>query len=180
LTLLLDNGTFREYDAFVEHQCVDFGMDQNKVTGDGVVVGHGKINGRTVFVFSQDFTAFGGSLSKMHAAKICKVMDKAMLVGAPVIGLNDSGGARIQEGVDSLAGYADIFQVYFDPPDLVPDFLFLAQCHGFWCHSSNFTHHGTMCWWSCVFSCIDGLYLHGQGQFVLVRYRARCSQGGHE
>lgn len=86
-------------------------MAENKITGDGVVVGHGKINGRTVFVFSQDFTAFGGSLSKMHAEKICKVMDKAMLVGAPVIGLNDSGGARIQEGVDSLAGYADIFQV---------------------------------------------------------------------
>lgn len=111
LDLLLDPGSFREYDAFVEHQCVDFGMPNNKITGDGVVTGHGKINGRQVFVFSQDFTAFGGSLSKMHASKICKVMDKAMLVGAPVIGLNDSGGARIQEGVDSLVGYADIFQV---------------------------------------------------------------------
>ena len=111
INLLLDANTFREFDTFVEHQCVDFDMEKTKIVGDGVVTGHGLINGRPVFVFSQDFTAFGGSLSKMHAAKICKIMDKAMLVGAPVIGLNDSGGARIQEGVDSLAGYADIFQV---------------------------------------------------------------------
>ena len=111
IQLLVDPGSFVEYDAFVEHSCPDFGMEKNKITGDGVVTGHGYVNNRLMFIFSQDFTAYGGSLSKMHAAKICKVMDKAVAVGAPVIGLNDSGGARIQEGVESLAGYADIFLV---------------------------------------------------------------------
>ncbi|MGA1862687.1 acyl-CoA carboxylase subunit beta [Deferribacter thermophilus] len=106
---LLDKGTFVELDKFVVHRCNYFGMEKNKILGDGVVTGYGKINGRTVFVFSQDFTVFGGSLSEMFAKKICKIMDLAMEVGAPVIGLNDSGGARIQEGVLSLAGYADIF-----------------------------------------------------------------------
>ncbi|KAA0257335.1 acyl-CoA carboxylase subunit beta [Deferribacter autotrophicus] len=106
---LLDKGTFVELDKFVVHRCNYFGMEKNKILGDGVVTGYGKVNGRTVFVFSQDFTVFGGSLSEMFAKKICKIMDLAMEVGAPVIGLNDSGGARIQEGVLSLAGYADIF-----------------------------------------------------------------------
>ena len=106
---LLDPGTFEELDRLKTHRCTDFGMEQQKIPGDGVVTGHGKINGRTVFVFAQDFTVFGGSLSGAFAEKICKVMDLAMKVGAPVIGLNDSGGARIQEGVVSLAGYADIF-----------------------------------------------------------------------
>jgi propionyl-CoA carboxylase beta chain len=110
LDALLDPGSFEEYDMFVEHRCADFGMADQRVPGDGVVTGHGTVNGRLVFVFSQDFTVFGGSLSKAHAEKICKIMDHAMRVGAPVIGLNDSGGARIQEGVDSLAGYADVFQ----------------------------------------------------------------------
>ena len=110
LELLLDEGTFEEWDMFVEHRCHDFGMQDNKVPGDGVVTGYGMINGRLVFVFSQDFTVFGGALSEAHAEKICKVMDQAMKVGAPVIGLNDSGGARIQEGVASLGGYADVFQ----------------------------------------------------------------------
>ncbi|ORX89119.1 carboxyl transferase [Basidiobolus meristosporus CBS 931.73] len=131
IDLLLDAGTFREYDAFVEHQCYDFGMQNNKITGDGVVTGYGKINGRLVYVFSQDFTAFGGSLSKMHASKICKVMDKAMLVGAPVIGLNDSGGARIQEGVDSLAGYADIFQKNVEASGVIPQIsMIMGPCAG--------------------------------------------------
>ena len=110
LELLLDEGTFEEWDMFVEHRCTDFGMADNRPPGDGVVTGYGMINGRLVFVFSQDFTVFGGALSEAHAEKICKVMDQAMKVGAPVIGLNDSGGARIQEGVASLGGYADIFQ----------------------------------------------------------------------
>ena len=110
LELLLDEGTFEEWDMFVEHRCVDFGMEDQKIPGDGVVTGYGMINGRLVFVFSQDFTVFGGALSEAHAEKICKVMDQAMKVGAPVIGLNDSGGARIQEGVASLGGYADVFQ----------------------------------------------------------------------
>ncbi len=107
--LLLDEGSFQETDMFVIHQSHDFGMDKKRIYGDGVVTGYGTIGGRTVFVFAQDFTVFGGSLSATNAAKICKIMDAAMKAGAPVIGLNDSGGARIQEGVASLAGYADIF-----------------------------------------------------------------------
>jgi propionyl-CoA carboxylase beta chain len=109
LDLLLDPGSFVEFDKFVTHRCTDFGMGEQKFPGDGVVTGSGLIDGRTVFVFSQDFTVFGGSLSGAYAQKICKVMDLAVKVGAPIIGLNDSGGARIQEGVESLAGYADIF-----------------------------------------------------------------------
>ena len=106
---LLDEGTFEELDKLVEHRCLDFGMAEQKVPGDGVVSGFGRVDGRQVFVFAQDFTVFGGSLSETNALKICKVMDLAMKVGAPVVGLNDSGGARIQEGVASLGGYADIF-----------------------------------------------------------------------
>jgi len=106
---LLDPGTFQEYDKYVVHRCRDFGMEENRIPGDGVVTGHGRVDGRTTFVFAQDFTVFGGSLSETFAEKICKVMDQAIKVGAPIVGLNDSGGARIQEGVVSLAGYADIF-----------------------------------------------------------------------
>jgi propionyl-CoA carboxylase beta chain len=109
IDLLLDPGSFVELGRFVTHRCTEFGMEQHKVLGDGVVTGHGLIDGRKVFVFAQDFTVFGGSLSGAYAQKICKVMDLAMKVGAPLVGLNDSGGARIQEGVESLAGYADIF-----------------------------------------------------------------------
>ena len=109
LELLLDKGTFAEVDRFVVHQSRDFGMDEQRIPGDGVVTGSGRIHGRPVFVFAQDFTVFGGSLSEAYARKICKIMDLAMKTGVPVIGLNDSGGARIQEGVVSLAGYADIF-----------------------------------------------------------------------
>ena len=109
LDLLLDPGSFVELDAFVTHRATEFGLDSQHILGDGVVTGHGTIDGRLVFVFSQDFTVFGGSLSEAYAEKICKVMDLAMKVGAPVVGLNDSGGARIQEGVASLGGYADIF-----------------------------------------------------------------------
>ena len=109
LDLLLDEGSFEELDAFVTHRASDFGMAEQRILGDGVVTGYGRIDGRLVFVFSQDFTVFGGSLSEAHAEKICKVMDLAVKAGAPVIGLNDSGGARIQEGVVSLGGYADIF-----------------------------------------------------------------------
>src|SRR6195256_1815390 len=106
---LLDDGSFQEFDKLVEHRSHDFGLDQQLYPGDGVVTGHGLIDGRKVFVFAQDFTVFGGSLSETHAEKICKLMDVAVKVGAPIIGLNDSGGARIQEGVVSLGGYADIF-----------------------------------------------------------------------
>ena len=109
INLLLDDGTFVELDKFVVHRCHDFGMDKQKIYGDGVVTGYGRIEGKLVYVFSQDFTVFGGSLSETYAKKICKIMDMAMKIGAPVIGLNDSGGARIQEGVISLGGYAEIF-----------------------------------------------------------------------
>src|SRR5262247_3139961 len=109
IDLLFDAGTFEEVDKLVTHRCRDFGMDQQIVPGDGVVAGHGLVDGRQVFAFAQDFTVFGGSLSETNAAKIVKIMDLAMSLGAPVVGLNDSGGARIQEGVLSLGGYADIF-----------------------------------------------------------------------
>ena len=109
IALLLDEGTFEELDKFVTHRCTDFGMQEQRPSGDGFVTGYGRVDGRLVYVFAQDFTVFGGSLSEANASKICKVMDLAMRAGAPVVGLNDSGGARIQEGVMSLAGYADIF-----------------------------------------------------------------------
>jgi len=109
IELLLDKNTFVELDKFVVHRCTDFGMENKKILGDGVVTGYGKIEGRQVFVYAQDFTVFGGSLGMVHGKKICKVMDLAMQVGAPVVGLNDSGGARIQEGVESLGGYGEIF-----------------------------------------------------------------------
>ncbi len=110
IELLLDEGSFEEFDMFVTHRCTNFGLEKTKFLGDGVVTGHGTIDGRVVYVYSQDFTVFGGSLSETFAQKICKVMDMAMKAGAPIIGINDSGGARIQEGVNSLAGYAEIFQ----------------------------------------------------------------------
>jgi propionyl-CoA carboxylase beta chain len=109
LDVLLDPGSFEEYDMFVTHRATDFGMEQTIIPGDGVVTGWGTINGRMTYVFSQDFTVFGGSLSETHAKKICKVMELAVQNGAPIIGLNDSGGARIQEGVAALGGYADVF-----------------------------------------------------------------------
>jgi propionyl-CoA carboxylase beta chain len=107
--MLLDPGTFTDLDRFVVHRARDFNMEKNLIPGDGIVSGYGKIDGRLVYVFAQDFTVFGGTLSRANADKIIKIMDLAMKMGAPVIGLNDSGGARIQEGVESLAGYADIF-----------------------------------------------------------------------
>jgi propionyl-CoA carboxylase beta chain len=129
--LLLDPGSFEELDMYVEHNCIDFDMDKTVVPGDGVVTGSGTINGRLVFVFSQDFTVFGGSLSERHAQKICKIMDMAMKVGAPVIGLNDSGGARIQEGVASLGGYAEVFQRNVLASGVVPQIsVIMGPCAG--------------------------------------------------
>jgi propionyl-CoA carboxylase beta chain len=131
LDVLLDPDSFEEYDMFVEHRSHDFGMADQHVPGDGVVTGWGTINGRQVFVFSQDFTVFGGSLSEAHAEKICKIMEQAMKVGAPVIGLNDSGGARIQEGVASLAGYADVFQLNVLASGVVPQVsVIMGPCAG--------------------------------------------------
>jgi len=120
IDLLLDDGSFEEFDMFVTHRCTDFGMQDQLYLSDGVVTGHGTIDGRVVYVFSQDFTVFGGSLSESYAKKICKIMDQAMKVGAPIIGLNDSGGARIQEGVLSLAGYAEIFERNILASGLIP------------------------------------------------------------
>jgi len=131
LELLLDAGSFVEFDAFVTHRSSDFGLDEQRILGDGVVTGHGRIDGRLVFVFSQDFTVFGGSLSEAHAEKICKIMDLAMKVGAPVIGINDSGGARIQEGVVSLGGYADIFLRNTMASGVIPQIsLIMGPCAG--------------------------------------------------
>jgi len=131
IELLLDPGSFEEWDMFVEHRSQDFGMAEQKIPGDGVVTGYGTVNGRLVFVFSQDFTVFGGSLSEAHAEKICKIMDQAMNVGAPVIGLNDSGGARIQDGVASLAGYAEVFQRNVLASGVVPQVsLIMGPCAG--------------------------------------------------
>src|SRR6516225_8043286 len=131
LDLLLDPGTFTELDKFVMHRSAEFGMGDKRIPGDGVVTGYGRIDGRQVFVFAQDFTVFGGSLSGAYAQKICKVMDLATRVGAPIIGLNDSGGARIQEGVESLAGYADIFLRNTLASGVVPQIsLILGPCAG--------------------------------------------------
>ncbi|EFL89109.1 acyl-CoA carboxylase subunit beta [Ahrensia sp. R2A130] len=131
LDVLLDEGSFEEYDMFVAHRAVDFGMDKIKYPGDGVVTGWGTINGRLVYVYAQDFTVLGGSLSETHAAKICKIMDMAMKNGAPVIGLNDSGGARIQEGVASLGGYADVFQKNVLASGVVPQIsVIMGPCAG--------------------------------------------------
>lgn len=131
LDVLLDESSFEELDMYVEHNCVDFGMDAEHIPGDGVVTGSGTINGRLVFVFSQDFTVYGGAVSERHAMKVCKIMDMAMKVGAPVIGLNDSGGARIQEGVASLGGYAEIFQRNVLASGVVPQIsVIMGPCAG--------------------------------------------------
>ncbi|MEL7274804.1 MAG: carboxyl transferase domain-containing protein, partial [Pseudomonadota bacterium] len=131
LEVLLDEGSFEEYDMFVTHRCTDFGMEETKIPGDGVVTGWGTINGRLVYVYAQDFTVLGGSLSETHAAKICKILDMAMKNGAPVIGLNDSGGARIQEGVASLGGYADVFQKNVLASGVVPQIsVIMGPCAG--------------------------------------------------
>ncbi len=131
IDLLLDEDSFEEFDMFVTHTCTDFGMESQKPAGDGVVTGWGTINGRMIYVFSQDFTVFGGSLSEAHAQKICKIQDMAMRNGAPLIGINDSGGARIQEGVASLAGYAEVFQRNVLASGVVPQIsVIMGPCAG--------------------------------------------------
>lgn len=128
---ILDEGTFCEIDAFIEHRCSDFGMEKNKIAGEGVVTGYGKINGRQVCVYAQDFTVIGGSLGQMHAAKICKVQDMAIKLGCPCIGINDSGGARIQEGIDSLRGYGDIFYRNVQASGVIPQIcVIMGPCAG--------------------------------------------------
>ncbi|HNJ11863.1 MAG TPA: carboxyl transferase domain-containing protein, partial [Chitinophagales bacterium] len=131
IELLVDKGTFEELDKFVVHRSTDFGLDKEQYLGDGVITGYGKVNNRLVYIFSQDFTVFGGSLSETYAEKICKIMDLATKVGAPVIGLNDSGGARIQEGVVSLGGYADIFHRNVQSSGVIPQIsAIMGPCAG--------------------------------------------------
>ena len=160
LELLLDAGSFVELDAFVTHR--GRRRRRDAILGDGVVTGHGEIDGRLVFVFSQDFTVFGGSLSEAYAEKICKVMDLAMKVGAPIIGLNDSGGARIQEGVVSLGGYADIFLRNTLASGVVP---------------ADLGRHGAVRRRSGLLAGDHGLHGHGRGDELHVRDRARTSSG---
>jgi len=131
LELLLDEGSMEEFDIYVEHNCIDFGMAEKKIPGDGVVTCSGRINGRQLFAYAQDFTVFGGALSERHAQKICKIMDMAMKMGVPLIGLNDSGGARIQEGVASLGGYAEVFQRNVMASGVIPQFcVIMGPCAG--------------------------------------------------
>ena len=164
LELLLDDGSFEEYDVWaprlVEHRCADFGMAEQRVPGDGVVTGRGTVNGRLVFVFSQDFTVFGGSLSEAHAEKICKIMDHAMRVGAPVVGLNDSGGARIHEGVASLAGYAEVFQRNVLASGVVPQVsVVMGPCAGGAVYSPAMT--------DAIFMVSDSAYMFVTGPDVV-------------
>ena len=131
INMLLDEGSFEELDMFVRHRCTNFGQEKKSFMGDGVVTGYGTINGRLVYIFAQDSTVFGGSLSETMALKMCKVMDLAMKQGAPCIGLNDSGGARIQEGINALAGYSEIFQRNIDASGVVPQIsVILGPCAG--------------------------------------------------
>ncbi len=140
IELFLDPDSFEEWDMFKEHRCTDFGMEKQSLPGDGVVTGYGTVNGRLVFVFSQDFTVLGGSLSETHAEKICKIMDQAMKVGAPVIGLNDSGGARIQEGVAALGGYAEVFQRNVMASGVIPQIsMIMGPCAGGAVYSPSMT-----------------------------------------
>src|SRR5881409_1680968 len=168
LDALLDPGSFVELDRFVTHRATDFGLADEKYLGDGVVTGHGRIDGRLVYVFSQDFTVFGGSLSEAHAEKICKVMDLAMKTGAPVIGLNDSGGARIQEGVASLAGYADIFQRNVMSSGVIPQIsVIMGPCAGGAVYSPAMTDF--------IFMTKSGGYMFITGPDVIRRSRTRRS-----
>ena len=160
IEMLLDKGTFNELDKLVNHRCTNFGMDKKQIAGDGMVTGYGKIDGRLVFVYAYDFTAHGGSLSETNAAKIVKVQELALKNGAPVIALNDSGGARIQEGVNSLAGYASIFYQNTIASGVIPQIsAILGPCAGGACYSGT-----------------DRLYLYGERAKPHVYYRSRCGK----
>ena len=162
IAMLLDEGSFEEMDMFVEHRCTNFGMEKKHYPGDGVVTGCGTIEGRLVYIFAQDFTVSAGSLSETMSLKICKIMDQAMKMGAPCIGINDSGGARIQEGINALAGYAEIFQ---------------RNILGFGCHPADFRYFRSLCRWCRLLSCLDRLHVD-DGRYILhVPYR---SEGGKD
>jgi propionyl-CoA carboxylase beta chain len=162
--LLLDEGSFTETDAFAVHRATGFGLEDKKILGDGVVTGHGTIDGRRVCVFSQDFTAFGGSLGEVFAEKVVKIMDLAEQMGVPVIGLNDSGGARIQEGVVSLGGYGDIFLRNVRSSGVIPQIS---------------RDHGTLRRGGGVLAGDHRLRLHGEGHLAHVHHRAERHQDGH-
>lgn len=164
IELLVDEGSFEEIDLFIEHRADRFGMAERKLPADGVVTGFGTIEGRVVFVYSQDFTVMGGSLGEMHARKITKIMDMALKVGAPIIGINDSGGARIQEGIDSLSGYGQIF---------------FSQHPGFWCYPSDCSYFRALCWRGGLFSSAHGFHLYGRGREQNVRYRTSGGKSSH-
>ena len=164
LDLLLDPNSFEEYDMFVEHRCSDFGMEKQKIPGDGVVTGHGTINGRLVFVSARISPFSAAASASRIPRRSAKIMDQAIKVGAPVIGLNDSGGARIQEG--------NRF-----PWRLWRSLPAERQCVG--CDSANFPHHGALRRWRRLFTGNDGLHLHGEGCLLHVRYRARRREDGH-
>ena len=158
MNTLFDPGTFVEIDPFVTHECSDFGMENKKFLGDGVVTGHGMIDGRLTYAFSHDFTVFGGSLGIAFASKVCKVMDLASKQGVPIIGINESGGARIQEGVDSLAGYAEIFR---------------RNVKSIRSGTPNITHNGSLRWGSCLFTSNNRFCNHGKiGLYVCNRPRS--------
>jgi len=162
IDLLLDPGSFEEFDMFVEHRNSEFHAEKSRIPGDGVVTGWGTINGRMAYVFAKDFTVFGGSLSEAHAQKICKIQDMAMQNGAPVIGLYDAGGARIQEGVASLAGFGEIFKRNV-----------LASA---WC--TDFRHHGAVRGRRRLLARAHRFHLHGAGHVLHVHHRAGCDQDG--
>ncbi len=164
IELLLDPHSFEEFDMFVEHRGTEFGTEKNRVPGDGVVTGWGTINGRMVYVYAKDFTVLGGSTSEAHAAKICKIMDMAMQNGAPVIGLFDSGGARIQEGVASLAGSRRSVQ---------------AQRAGLGRGAADLGDHGALRGRRRLFTGAHRFCFYGRGHFLHVHHRARCHQDGH-
>ena len=162
IDMLLDKGTFNEMDKFVIHHCTDFGMDKNHIPGDGIVCGYGKIDGRLVYVYAYDFTVYGGTLSATGAQKIVKVQELALKNGAPVIALNDSGGARIQEGVGSISGYASIFYQNTIASGVIPQ---------------NFGHLRSLCRWCLLFSGTDRLHLHGEGKEPHVHHWSGRSEG---
>ena len=161
IDMLLDKGTFVELDKFVTHRCTNFGMEKNKIPGDGVVSGYGKIEGRQVFVYAYDFTAYGGTLSSTNAAKIVKVQTLALKNGAPVIALNDSGGARIQEGVGSLAGYASIFYQNTMASGVVP----------------QISYPRSLCRWSLLLAGTDRFHFYGEREEPYVHNRTGCREG---
>ena len=161
IELLMDTGTFTEVDRFVRHRCTSFGMGDKDIPADGVVTGYGKIDGRTVFVYAQDFTAQGGSLGEMHAAKICKIMDMALEAGCPVVGLCDSGGARIQEAVDALSGYGQIFY------------------RNAWTYPADLRHHGSLRGRRGLLPRPDGPDCHGGKGESDVYHRSRGGSGHH-